>query len=180
MLFRLSRELLQSESVAALVELCARRRGQRHRGRCEACCICSMATACFRPAGDGCSPVEMPHLRQLALSVDRAQAGRRAADSHPHGRAPKGLLRLRGVCFRCETAEAMGSLISISIERAQASKSVARGEAAKESERLRTLMIDSITHELRTPLTSIKGAATTLLGGDVSSSDTTGTADHHR
>src|SRR6185437_12995007 len=32
-----------------------------------------------------------------------------------------------------------------------------------ESERLRTLMIDSITHELRTPLTSIKGAATTLL-----------------
>jgi two-component system sensor histidine kinase KdpD len=49
------------------------------------------------------------------------------------------------------------------LDRAQALENVAKGEAAKESERLRTLMIDSITHELRTPLTSIKGAATTLL-----------------
>ena len=49
------------------------------------------------------------------------------------------------------------------MDRAQALENVARGEVAKESERLRTLMIDSITHELRTPLTSIKGAATALL-----------------
>jgi two-component system sensor histidine kinase KdpD len=49
------------------------------------------------------------------------------------------------------------------MDRAQALENLARGEAAKESERLRTLMIDSITHELRTPLTSIKGAATALL-----------------
>ena len=40
---------------------------------------------------------------------------------------------------------------------------VAKSEATKESERLRTLILDSITHELRTPLTSIKGAASTLL-----------------
>ena len=42
----------------------------------------------------------------------------------------------------------------------------ARSEAAKESERLRTLILDSITHELRTPLTSIKGATGTLLTMD--------------
>jgi two-component system sensor histidine kinase KdpD len=48
---------------------------------------------------------------------------------------------------------------------------VARGEAVKESDRLRTLMIDSITHELRTPLTSIKGAATTLLESDVAAAE---------
>jgi len=46
-------------------------------------------------------------------------------------------------------------------------ENVARGEAAKESERLRTLMIDSITHALRTPLTSIKGAATSLLASGI-------------
>jgi two-component system, OmpR family, sensor histidine kinase KdpD len=40
---------------------------------------------------------------------------------------------------------------------------VARAEAAKESERLRGLMLDSITHELRTPLTSIKASVSTLL-----------------
>ena len=70
-----------------------------------------------------------------------------------------------------ETAEAIGGLISISIDRAQALESVARGEAAKESERMRTLMIDSVTHELRTPLTSIKGAATTLLTSQVRDED---------
>jgi two-component system sensor histidine kinase KdpD len=36
-------------------------------------------------------------------------------------------------------------------------------EAAREGERLRTALIDSLTHELRTPLTSIRAAATTLL-----------------
>ncbi len=40
---------------------------------------------------------------------------------------------------------------------------VARAEAAKESERLRGLMLDSITHELRTPLTSIKASVSTML-----------------
>jgi two-component system sensor histidine kinase KdpD len=35
-------------------------------------------------------------------------------------------------------------------------------EASRESERLRTALIDSLTHELRTPLTSIRAAATTL------------------
>ena len=80
---------------------------------------------------------------------------------------PRGLFLLRGVSLSPETSEAIGGLISISLDRAQALENVARGEAAKESERLRTLMIDSITHELRTPLTSIKGAATTLLAGNV-------------
>ena len=36
----------------------------------------------------------------------------------------------------------------------------------KTSERLRTLILDSITHELRTPLTSIKGAASALLSAE--------------
>jgi two-component system sensor histidine kinase KdpD len=64
--------------------------------------------------------------------------------------------------------------VSISIDRAQALDEVTRGEAAKESERLRTLMIDSVTHELRTPLTSIKAAATALLSStSISSEDRT-------
>jgi two-component system sensor histidine kinase KdpD len=67
------------------------------------------------------------------------------------------------VTLSIETLEAMAGLISVSIDRAQALEDVTRGEAAKESERLRSLMIDSITHELRTPLTAIKASATTLL-----------------
>jgi two-component system sensor histidine kinase KdpD len=76
---------------------------------------------------------------------------------------------LRGVTLSLATVDAIGGLISVSIDRAQALENVARDEATKEGERLRTLMIDSVTHELRTPLTSIKGAATTLLQDDVPS-----------
>ena len=39
-------------------------------------------------------------------------------------------------------------------------------EAAREGERLRAALIDSLTHELRTPLTAIRAAATTLVEGE--------------
>ena len=53
--------------------------------------------------------------------------------------------------------------IAMSIERAEALENSARSEAAKETERLRTALLDSVTHELRTPLTSIKASITSLL-----------------
>lgn len=79
------------------------------------------------------------------------------------GVRPRGLLRLNEVRLSKDTLQAIGDLASIAIDRAQALEAVARGEATKEGERLRTLILDSITHELRTPLTSIKGATGTLL-----------------
>lgn len=171
-LFRLSGELLQSESVAALLSSVP-------------AAVASVTAATggvlylldgdrlFQAGKADVAPVETPHLRQLALTLSQTrQVGEDCEIPIRTGVRPRGLLRLRGVSFSAETAEAMSSLISISIERAQALESVARGEAAKESERLRTLMIDSITHELRTPLTSIKGAATALLGGEVKAPDT--------
>jgi two-component system sensor histidine kinase KdpD len=79
------------------------------------------------------------------------------------GVKPRGLLVIKGVALSNDTLEAIGGLVSVSIDRDQALEAATRGDAAKESERLRSLMIDSITHELRTPLTAIKAAATTLL-----------------
>ena len=52
--------------------------------------------------------------------------------------------------------------MAIAVARAIAIEATARIEAAREGERLRTALIDSLTHELRTPLTSIRAAATTL------------------
>ena len=65
-----------------------------------------------------------------------------------------------------ESSQTLGSLVSIALDRAQALEDVARSEASRENERLRSLMLDSVTHELRTPLTAIKGASTTLLTAD--------------
>ncbi len=61
-----------------------------------------------------------------------------------------------------EVASSVSAQVGIALTRALAMESTARMEAARESERLRTALIDSLTHELRTPLTSIRAAATTL------------------
>lgn len=61
-----------------------------------------------------------------------------------------------------EMYEAIGSLVSVALERAAALERSSRLEAARESERLRSALVDSVTHDLRTPLTAIRAAATTL------------------
>lgn len=79
------------------------------------------------------------------------------------GVRPVGSLGLEGAVLSRETLEAVGSLIAISIERAGAVETLTRAEAARESEKLRSALLDSVTHEFRTPLTSIKASVTTLL-----------------
>jgi two-component system, OmpR family, sensor histidine kinase KdpD len=59
--------------------------------------------------------------------------------------------------------EAIGSLTAIAVERANALEKVTKTEAARQSDRLRSVLLDSVTHEFRTPLTAIKASAETLL-----------------
>ena len=61
-----------------------------------------------------------------------------------------------------QTLEAIGSLVAIATERARAVEKLSHAEAARESEHLRSALLDAVTHEFRTPLTSIKAAASTL------------------
>jgi len=62
-----------------------------------------------------------------------------------------------------ETLEALGTLIAIAIERTGAVEKLSKAEASRESEKLRSAILDSVTHEFRTPLTSIKASVTTML-----------------
>jgi two-component system sensor histidine kinase KdpD len=64
-----------------------------------------------------------------------------------------------------EVSTAVSAQAAIVIARSIAIEASVRSEAAREGERLRTALTDSLTHELRTPLTSIRAAATTLLQG---------------
>jgi two-component system sensor histidine kinase KdpD len=63
-----------------------------------------------------------------------------------------------------QTLEAIGALIASAIDRAQAIELAGKAEAARESERLKSVLLDAITHDFRTPLTSIKGSVSSLLG----------------
>jgi two-component system, OmpR family, sensor histidine kinase KdpD len=70
-----------------------------------------------------------------------------------------------------QTLAAIGSLIAIAVERSNAVETLARSEGAREGERLRSAILDSVTHEFRTPLTSIKASITSLLSANSLSSD---------
>jgi two-component system sensor histidine kinase KdpD len=74
-----------------------------------------------------------------------------------------GALGISGGELSRETLEAVGGLAAIAIERAGAVENLTKAEAAKESDKLRSALLDSVTHEFRTPLTSIKASVTSLL-----------------
>ena len=76
-----------------------------------------------------------------------------------------GAFAVSGVAPSRETLEAIGSLIATAVERARAVENLAHTEASRESERLRSALLDSVTHEFRTPLTAIKASVTTLRSG---------------
>jgi two-component system, OmpR family, sensor histidine kinase KdpD len=76
-----------------------------------------------------------------------------------------GALGISGAIPSRATLDAASSLIATAIERAKAIEEVTHVEASRESERLRSALLDSVTHELRTPLTSIKASVTTLRTG---------------
>jgi len=81
------------------------------------------------------------------------------------GMKSAGAIGLSGANLSRETLEALGTLIAIAIERTGAVEKLSKAEASRESEKLRSAILDSVTHEFRTPLTSIKASVTTMLAG---------------
>jgi two-component system, OmpR family, sensor histidine kinase KdpD len=74
-----------------------------------------------------------------------------------------GSIGIGGVVFPERTLEALSTLIAAAIDRAQSIERVGKSEAARERERLKSVLLDAIAHDFKTPLTSIKAAATGLL-----------------
>jgi two-component system, OmpR family, sensor histidine kinase KdpD len=87
------------------------------------------------------------------------------------GLQPVGAIGIAGNLPTRETIDALGSLITIAIERSITAERLARTEASQESERLRSALVDSVTHELRTPLTAIKASITSLKSGMIQDED---------
>jgi len=77
-----------------------------------------------------------------------------------------GSFGISGAPLTRQTLEAVGTLLGIAIERTRAVEQLSRTEADRQSERLKSALLDSITHNFRTPLTSIKASVTSLLSTD--------------
>jgi two-component system sensor histidine kinase KdpD len=79
------------------------------------------------------------------------------------GANPIGSVGVSGPPVSKETMGALGCLIAVTIERATAIEHATKMEAARESERFKSVMLDAITHDFRTPLTCVKSSVTALL-----------------
>jgi two-component system sensor histidine kinase KdpD len=116
------------------------------------------------PPGD--AEISHDDLRTAAarseLAIDRARS--RSLAPIRLGVRTIGVLGISGSLLSNETLEAVSGLIAIATERARTVEQLTRTEAARESERLRSALLDSVTHEFRTPLTSIKASVSSLLG----------------
>jgi two-component system, OmpR family, sensor histidine kinase KdpD len=78
-----------------------------------------------------------------------------------------GSIGISGTTLSHESLDALSTLVAIAIERTRAIENVGKAEAARENEKLRSAILDSVAHEFRTPLTAIKASATSLLSGDL-------------
>jgi two-component system sensor histidine kinase KdpD len=116
------------------------------------------------PSSDG---LEIADLQMVSLRgeprVDTAHE--RAFMPLRMGLRVVGCMGVAGSTLSRQNMEAIGSLVAISIERASAVEKLSRTEAARESEQLRSVLLDSVTHEFRSPLTAIKASVTALLSG---------------
>jgi two-component system sensor histidine kinase KdpD len=72
-------------------------------------------------------------------------------------------MALRGVNMPDSVLQGVANLVAIGLERARAQDLAQQVEAARQSEQLRTTLIDAMAHEFKTPLTLIKAATTSLL-----------------
>ncbi len=79
------------------------------------------------------------------------------------GTEPIASLAIQGPPIADSVFQGVANLVAIGLERARAQDLAQQIEAAKQSEQLRTTLIDSMAHEFKTPLTSIKAATTGIL-----------------
>ncbi|MGB0122639.1 MAG: ATP-binding protein [Silvibacterium sp.] len=79
------------------------------------------------------------------------------------GGEPIGGLAFSGGSFSDAALQSLLNLVAIALERANSQKAVTQAEVARQSEELKSTLLDAIAHEFKTPLTSIKAVTTDLL-----------------
>jgi len=96
----------------------------------------------------------------------RDDASRTVVTSVRLGAQPIGSLGLRDVDLSDSALQGLANLVAIGLERIRAQASASRAEAARQSDELKSTLLDALAHEFKTPLTSIKAASTALLASD--------------
>jgi two-component system sensor histidine kinase KdpD len=117
-------------------------------------------------------------LDQLARDAYFQDSTLEGGDGHTWAQAlrlgsrPVGAVALRGTELGRLTIVSIASLAAIALERARSFEKESGAEAARQTEQLRTAVLDSLAHAFKTPLTAIWTASSGLLeGGRLSPDD---------
>jgi len=107
------------------------------------------------------------HDLKTAAEIERASGeptGDRVASPVRLGMRSLGSIGLVAPLPSPQMVRAIADLAALTIEKARALEEASHAEAARQSELLKSALLDSLAHDIKTPLTSIKAAATSLLG----------------
>jgi two-component system sensor histidine kinase KdpD len=132
---------------------------------------CAAVAVYYKPSGEffrsgpESAPVADHDLLAAAevadLTIDTAR-GVATAPVRVGGRS-LGSLALLAPLPSEQTLRAIVHLIALAIEKARALEDASQAEASRQSEALKSALLDSLAHDIKTPLTSIKAAVTSLL-----------------
>lgn len=130
------------------------------------------STGEFHRAGPEDLPGIEDKLRQAAVQGTSFQdeVSQTTATAIRLGGQPIGSLAMTGAVISDSALEAIANLAAIGLERTRAQKAANLAEAARQSEELKSTLLDAIAHEFKTPLTSIKAASSALLSSPDSNS----------
>src|ERR1017187_8546626 len=79
------------------------------------------------------------------------------------GGEPIGSLAVKHAFMSDAALQSLISLVAVGLEKARAQEEANRAQVARQSEELKSTLLDAIAHEFKTPLTSIKAVTTDLL-----------------
>ncbi len=164
-LYSFTQHLLVSETVAELLNALPRYIVECFGARAAA--VLAVGRGDVYRSGRDEAQLDTETLQSVAARGEPTSNPTREASFTPMRLGVKtvGAVGIAGHSLSRETLEAIGSLTAIGVERTGAVESLGHAEAAREGEKLRSAILDSVTHEFRTPLTAIKASATTLLDG---------------
>ncbi len=162
-LYTLSRAVLLIESTEEMAT-----RAVRHIAQIfgiPAVSLFDRGTGAIHRAGD----LEMPEwderLREIALQGSQFvdPATRTLLTAVRLGAEPIGSLAMQRVHLSDSALQSLVNLVAIVLERARTLDRANRADVARQSQELKSTLLDAIAHEFKTPLTSIKAAASAIL-----------------
>jgi two-component system sensor histidine kinase KdpD len=132
--------------------------------RCESAVIFDGATATAASAGNPAPDLEGRARDAYVEGTDSQDESRgRWFRVLRAGNRRMGSLAVQGTEISESVANALASLAAAAMERTRSFENENRAEAARQSEQLRTAVLDALAHDIKTPLTAIRAASSGLL-----------------